>query len=225
MINKFIIVVAIFLLFGCSSPVNLVKSPTLKVSTDSPILILPCVTTNHPTINYKIDLSDKFAIAFQSLGFRVISTTVVMGKMTDLNIKYNENTSFEELKKLTEALNSKLILISIIDYEYIPPTSFSHAHSSQKAGIKGKSKSKSTITSGKKITGESKSAAEVTGESTSDSSAYSQDVGEYYAVTSESLKLIDTTTGETLLSAFVPSDNQYSMSSEIIKAINKAFNQ
>ena len=176
------ILAASLFLTSCFSKGNVARVSTSSEyhkGTPLKVLILPLSTEGNPDLATNASYSDALATTLMDLGMRPIDGEVARKEALELGTTLDSAVRTQQAEELAQALEADAILYGTVQYSYVPPAS----------GSKGPSLQTTTNNKGKQE-------INIDG-----GSSYS--VGGYFQENSLSVRIVDATTSETLISGYI----------------------
>ncbi|HET9136208.1 MAG TPA: hypothetical protein VFO76_06190, partial [Candidatus Kapabacteria bacterium] len=164
---------AAFLFTGCFSKGNVAKVSTSSAyhkGTPLKVLILPLVAEGNPDLTTNSAYSEALAATLMDLGMRPIDVSIAKAQAASLD----SLNGTEDVTKLAAVLGADAVLVGVVHYDFVPPSSGSTAPSAQVTTNK-KGKQEVTIDGG---------------------SSYS--TGGFFAENSLNIRIVDVHTSETI---------------------------
>lgn len=189
---------------------NVSVSPGYSGSAVHSIGILPLITDGKPGELTSHLTNDRLATRLLDLGFRVIDPSKFEARARERNIDLTKPLRDDDLHTLSESLGVDAFVMGSISWNYVPAHSetdpemvqSTHTEIKEEKDRNGKTRNDTTIVQDNVPTVRQSSTE-----------------GQYVTV-GESIKLVSASTGEILISGYVPS-GYYDMTDEIVDAIKQ----
>lgn len=215
MLRNLSLLLLLAVLAGCASTIpgqyaNVSVSPDYSNSTVRSIGILPLLVDGKPGELTDHLTNDRLATRLLDLGFRVIDASKFEARAQEHNIDLSKPLADNDLATLAQSLGIDAFVVGSIAWNYVPAHSESNPEMVQ-----------ATHT-------EIKAIKDKDGHMRNDTTIVSDNVptvrrssteGTYVPI-GESIKLVSASTGEVLISGYVPSGD-YDMTDEIVDAIKQ----
>jgi hypothetical protein len=178
----FTLFTAAFLLTGCFSKGNVAKvSTSTAYHKGAPlkILILPLIAEGNPDLAVNSAYSEALSATLMDIGMRPIDGSIAKAQAASLGVTLDSLNGTEDVTRLAAALGADAVLVGVVHYDFVPPSSGSTAPSAQVTTNK-KGKQEVTIDGG---------------------SSYS--TGGFFAENSLNIRIVDAKTSETIVSGYI----------------------
>lgn len=178
----FTLFAAAFLFTGCFSKGNVAKvSTSTAYHKGAPlkVLILPLAAEGNPDLTHNSAYSEALAATLMDLGMRPIDHSIAQAQAASLGIPLDSLTGTEDLSKVGSALGADAVLVGVVHYDFVPPSSGSTAPSAQ-VTTNNKGKQDINIDGG---------------------SSYS--TGGFFAENSLNIRIVDVHTSETIIAGYI----------------------